>query len=85
MTDQPRKERIISTEDKHTIKAIADKVKRLRIEQGFSYEGFAAKNNIHRITYYKFETGEQNFTASVLIKIIRGLGMSLSEFFQDIK
>ncbi len=84
MTDQPRKERIISPEDKQTIKAIAAKAKRLRVEQGHSYEGFAINNNIHRITYYKFETGEQNFTASVLIKVIRGLGMSLSEFFKDL-
>ena len=84
MTNQLRKERIISPEDKQTIKTIAEKAKRIRIEQGYSYEGFAIKNNIHRITYYKFETGEQNFTASVLIKVIRGLGMSLSQFFNDL-
>lgn len=85
MSDQIRKVRTISDEDRIVIKAIAEKVKRLRIEQGYSYEGFAQKAGIHRITYYKFETGNQNFTASVFLKTIRGLGISIADFFSDIR
>ena len=75
------KQRIIPPDDALIIKAIGELAKELRKKTGLSYEEFATQNGINRITYYKFESGNQNFTVSILIKIVRGLGMTLKQFF----
>ncbi len=70
--------------DKETIKRIAVKAKDMRKEAGYSYEDFALHAGINRNTYFKFEksatTGE-NFTIATLLKVIRGLDVSLKSFF----
>lgn len=70
--------------DKDTIKRIAAKARNMREKQGFSYEGFALHAGLNRNTYFKFEksaaTGE-NFTIATLLKVIRGLDVSLRSFF----
>lgn len=87
MTDISRKH-IISDLDRETIMKIAAKAKKLRTEMGFSYEQFALHAKINRNTYFKFEksslTGD-NFTIAVLARVIRGLDLSFSSFFSDIK
>lgn len=74
--------------DRETIKAIAAKAKDMREKQGYSYEGFALHAGLNRNTYFKFEkaatTGE-NFTVVTLLKVIRGLDVSLSSFFEDVR
>jgi len=70
--------------DMDTIKRIAAKARNMREKQGFSYEEFALHAGLNRNTYFKFEksaaTGE-NFTIATLLKVIRGLSVSLRSFF----
>jgi len=77
----------VSELDKATIKKIAAKAKDMRKEKGYSYEGFALHAGINRNTYFKFEksatTGE-NFTINTLLKVLRGLELSLGSFFEDL-
>ncbi|MCX6247162.1 MAG: helix-turn-helix transcriptional regulator [Bacteroidetes bacterium] len=80
MKETKAKERIIAPDDAVVIKAISERIKQLRIATGLSYEAFAAKNDLHRITYYKLESGKQNFTIATLVKVLRGLGISFQEF-----
>lgn len=71
--------------DKEAIKRIAAKARNMREKQGFSYEEFALHAGLNRNTYFKFEksaaTGE-NFTIATLLKVIRGLDVSLRSFFE---
>jgi transcriptional regulator with XRE-family HTH domain len=73
--------------DKEAIKKIATKARDMRKSKGYSYEAFALHAGINRNTYFKLEksasTGE-NFTIATLLKVIRGLDLSLSEFFKDL-
>ena len=73
--------------DQATIKKIATRAKDMRKEKGYSYEGFALHAGINRNTYFKFEksatTGE-NFTIATFLKVIRGLGLPLDTFFEDL-
>ena len=75
--------------DRDYIKKIAARAKELRIQSGCSYESFAGHAGINRNSYFRFEkksaeSGE-NITLALLLKIIRGLNMSVPEFFQDFK
>ncbi len=73
--------------DKEVIKRIATKARDMRKNKGYSYEAFALHAGINRNTYFKFEksatTGE-NFTVVTLLKVIHGLELSLSSFFEDL-
>ena len=73
--------------DKEVIKRIATKARDMRKSKGYSYEAFALHAGINRNTFFKFEksasTGE-NFTIATLLKVIRGLDVSLSAFFEDL-
>ena len=52
-------------------KAIADRIKELRIKSGYtSYEAFAVENGLPRKNYWRMETGE-NFTINTLIRILK--------------
>jgi transcriptional regulator with XRE-family HTH domain len=86
--DKDMKPRIIPDVDREKIKIIATKAKKLRESNGYSYESFALHAGINRNTYFRFEkaatTGE-NITLALIITIIRGLNMTISEFFSDIK
>lgn len=74
--------------DRKTIKAIAGNAKKMRKEMKVGYEEFALKAGINRNSYYRFEraakTGE-NYTVALLLKVIRGLNVPVSEFFKTIK
>lgn len=77
-----------ASEDKNTeldveIKQIAEKLKQMRIDKGFSsYETFAWEHGIGRMQYWKMEAGT-NFTMKSLLKILRAHEVSLAEFFND--
>lgn len=77
----------ISEADRESIKKISAKVKKLREEQGYSYESFAQHAGINRNSYFRFEksalTGD-NFTIALLSKVIKGLNLSFSSFFKDL-
>lgn len=62
---------------------VAQKLKKLRIEKGYtSYENFAIDKGIRRMQYWRMETGT-NFTFASLLKILDAHQMSLAAFFED--
>jgi transcriptional regulator with XRE-family HTH domain len=74
--------------DRDYIKKIAAKVKELRVKAGYSYESFAIHADINRNSYFRFErsaTTGDNYTIALLLKVIRGLNMTSTEFFKDIQ
>ncbi|MFN3967746.1 helix-turn-helix domain-containing protein [Flavobacterium sp.] len=67
-----------------TILLIAEKIKALRIEKGFtSYETFAFTHEINRVQYYRIERG-QNITLKTLIKVLKIHNLTVQEFFKDL-
>ncbi len=64
--------------------AIADRLKEIRKEKGFSnYEHIAFELEMSRSAYWRLESGE-NFELKTLIKICKVLGVTLEEFFHGI-
>jgi predicted transcriptional regulator len=62
---------------------IGEKLKKIRIEKGYSsHEFFAWENNLPRVQYWRMEKGN-NFTITSLLRILDAHKMSLSEFFND--
>ena len=71
----------MASEHINDIKAIANRIKELRIKAGYtSYENFAVKNDLDRKQYWRMEEG-QNFRIVSLLRITRIHGISLEEFF----
>lgn len=65
------------------IQKIAEKLKKLRKDAGFSnYEEFAWENDIGRAQYWRIEKGA-NFTIVTLLKILDAHKISLKDFFSD--
>ena len=66
------------------IMKIANKIKELRIQKGYSsHESFAWDNNINRVQYWRIEKGS-NITLKTLINILDIHKISLADFFKDI-
>jgi transcriptional regulator with XRE-family HTH domain len=66
------------------INLIADKIKQLRIDAGYSnYEEFAWEHSIGRMQYWNIEKGS-NITLTTLFKILDAHELSMSEFFNQI-
>jgi hypothetical protein len=65
------------------IKRIANKIKQLRIDKGYtSYENFAYENDLSRVQYWRMEKGV-NFTINYFLRILEIHKMSLQEFFNE--
>ncbi|KAF2336150.1 MULTISPECIES: helix-turn-helix domain-containing protein [Flavobacterium] len=63
---------------------IAEKIKALRKEKGFtSYETFAFEYDINRVQYWRIEKGN-NITLKTLIKVLAIHNLTLNEFFKDL-
>ncbi len=80
----PKKPHAIPEVDRDYIKKIALRAKEIRIKAGYSYESFAIHAGINRNTYFRFEgsaTSGDNFTVALLVKVIRKLGSTPSQFF----
>lgn len=74
----------LDKEAEHTILQIAEKIKTLRKEKGFtSYETFAFEHEINRVQYFRIEKG-QNITIKTLIKVLAIHNLTLQQFFSDI-
>ena len=70
-------------EDDKRIKQIADKIRQLRINAGYtSHENFAWDNGLSRVQYWRVESGA-NITLKTLLKILDIHKMSLEDFFKD--
>ncbi len=73
------------TELDKRIVAIANKIKELRIQKGYtSHESFAWDNNLNRVQYWRIEKGT-NITLKTLLSVLDIHGISLANFFKDIE
>ena len=71
-------------------RCMGDNLRRLRKQSGISQEKLCAELqrrgcDIGRTTYEKYETGELNIRASVIIELRKIYGCSYDEFFQGLE
>jgi len=79
-----KKQPVAKSEVDPEIVKIANKIKALRIEKGYSsHETFAWDNNLNRVQYWRIENGS-NITLKTLFRVLDIYKISLSEFFKDI-
>jgi DNA-binding XRE family transcriptional regulator len=87
-TTKEKKAHVVPDVDRDYIRKIAIKVKELRKEAGYSsYESFALHAGINRNSYFRLEKSAEsgdNFTVALLLRVIRGLNITTTEFFQQI-
>jgi transcriptional regulator with XRE-family HTH domain len=82
--NQEKKNAENTIEDQRIID-IANKIKKLRIQKGYSsHETFAWDNNLNRVQYWRIEKGT-NITMKTLLAILDIHKISLSSFFSDIE
>jgi transcriptional regulator with XRE-family HTH domain len=67
------------------LKALGQRIRALRTEQGYSQEGFADKCGVHRTFMGTIERGESNLSFQNMLKVATTLGISLSTLFQDLE
>jgi transcriptional regulator with XRE-family HTH domain len=67
------------------LKALGQRIRELRTEQGYSQEGFADKCGVHRTFMGTIERGESNLSFQNIHKVAINLGVSLSRLFQDLE
>jgi transcriptional regulator with XRE-family HTH domain len=60
-------------------------VRRLRLERGFSQEAYAQACGLERPHVGKIERGEINVTVATTLKLVHGLGLTLSVFFAELE
>lgn len=66
------------------IKLIANKIRQLRIEAGYSsHENFAWDNGLSRVQYWRVESGA-NITLKTLLNILDIHKMTLEDFFKGL-
>lgn len=74
----------LDKESEETILLIAEKIKILRKEKGYSsYETFAFDYNINRVQYHRIEKG-QNITLKTLINVLKIHNLTIQQFFKDL-
>jgi transcriptional regulator with XRE-family HTH domain len=62
---------------------IGDKLKHLRIKNGYSsYENFAVDNELSRMQYWRIEKGLTNLTLKSLIRILNIHQITIDDFFK---
>ena len=85
MSTQKKKNSINDpVEDERMVK-VANKIKKLRLDAGYTnYENFAWDNEIGRVQYWRLEKGT-NFTMKSLLKILDIHKLTPEEFFKGIK
>lgn len=64
------------------INDFANRIKRLRQQQGLSQEKFALKIDMDRTYYASVEAGKRNISIKNIKKIADGFGLSLEELFK---
>ena len=62
-------------------KQFGKKVRELRVERGYSQEGFAFECNLHRTYIGCIERGEKNVTIVNIEKIAKALNVKISQLF----
>ena len=67
-----------------SIKKVADRLKALRIEAGYtSYESFANEHDLPRVQYWRMEKGT-NFRFTSFLIILDKHNLTMREFFKQI-
>ncbi len=66
-------------------KVVGLRIRELRNKTGLSQEKFALKIEMDRTYFASVESGRRNISLINLEKIIRGLHVSFSEFFEGIE
>jgi transcriptional regulator with XRE-family HTH domain len=75
----------VKEENDLRILKIANKIKELRLQKGYSsHENFAWDNNLSRVQYWRIEKGS-NITMKTLLSILDIHKVSLSDFFKDME
>jgi transcriptional regulator with XRE-family HTH domain len=67
------------------LRALGQRIRELRTEQGYSQEAFADKCGVHRTFMGTVERGESNLSFQNIAKVARTLGVSLSTLFLDLE
>jgi transcriptional regulator with XRE-family HTH domain len=68
---------------KQQLQNLGERLKKLRISKGYtSYEYFAYDHNLPRAQYGRYEKGE-DLKFSSLLKVLRALDISLTDFFEE--
>jgi transcriptional regulator with XRE-family HTH domain len=70
--------------DNSLAKRVGRLVRRLRTDAGLSQEQFASICELHRTYVGAIERGEKTITVETANKLAKALGLSLSQFFQQI-
>jgi transcriptional regulator with XRE-family HTH domain len=60
-------------------------VQRLRLERGLSQEAYAQACRLERAHVGKIERGEVNVTVATTLKLVEGLGLTLTGFFAELE
>jgi transcriptional regulator with XRE-family HTH domain len=67
------------------LKALGQRIRELRLKQGYSQESFADRCGVHRTFMGTVERGESNLSFSNLAKIADALGLTLSETLSGVE
>jgi transcriptional regulator with XRE-family HTH domain len=67
------------------LRALGQRIRELRTEQGFSQEAFADKCGVHRTFMGTIERGESNLSFQNIAKVSTTLGVPLSTLFRDLE
>ena len=83
MAQKKNKASEIAQKQKTKLAQLGKRIKKLRIEKGYTNaEYFAYDHEIARTQYARYEQGE-DLRLSTLIRIVNAFDMSLSEFFSE--
>lgn len=69
--------------DPDDLQRLGAAIRRYRMSQQLSQDRFADKIEMHRAYYGAIERGAQNITVATLLRVCRGLGVSLSDVFRE--
>ena len=67
------------------LRALGQRIRELRTEQGYSQESFADKCGVHRTFMGTIERGESNLSFQNIAKVATTLGVTLSVLFRDLE
>jgi transcriptional regulator with XRE-family HTH domain len=67
------------------LRAFGQRVRELRLAQGYSQESFADKCGVHRTFMGTIERGESNLSFQNIVKVSETLGVSLAVLFTDVE
>ena len=67
------------------VKALGQRIRELRLKEGYSQESFADHCGVHRTFMGTIERGESNLSFSNLVKISHGLGITLSQLLSGLE